>query len=650
MPDSKPLGKIAIVGGGISGVTLAIALLHRGLDVDIFEQAAHFGEIGAGVAFNPAAARAMKICSSDVYDAFEKVATRNQGEDKQSVWFDWVDAHNDTEVGKQEYAFSISNEFGANAVHRAHFLDELVKHVPDGVTHFGKHLDTIEELEDGKLKLRFHDGTDTTADAVYTHKYAYRGLIPMDKARKELGDDLAQNAKMHMGQDGHVLTFPVNKGATMNVVAFKVDPGQWPSDTKLTLPSEKSHVYKDFEDFGATVHKIIDMLEPNLDCWAIYGKTEPEGTPGGERNKTDASTDTGDHPMPYYNKGRVVVVGDAGHATSPHHGAGAGMCIEDSAIMAELLNDPRVAEAGHKGFDAAFQAYSEQRLERTQWLVQSSRRSGDLYEWRAEGVGKDFEKIEEECRSRDEKLWNGQVKDYIEEAKTLLTKHLKFLARSARPLSQAVESRVPFSFRTAQQGRAVAAVRNYSAAPETGAKENDVAAENAEKAAEGAKEDPTLKELEAKKKEVADVTDKWKRQIAEYRNLQEQTKREVRAAKDFALQSFSRDLLDSIDNLDRALSVVPKEKLDGSNKDLLDLHSGLKMTETILMNTLKKHGLERFDPSAESDKFDPNMHEATFQTPQPDKQDGTVFFCQSKGFTLNGRVIRPAKVGVVRNS
>lgn len=107
---------------------------------------------------------------------------------------------------------------------------------------------------------------------VYTHKYAYRGLIPMEKARKELGDDLAQNAKMHMGQDGHVLTFPVNKGATMNVVAFKVDPGQWPSDTKLTLPSEKSHVFKDFKDFGATVHKIINMLEPNLDCWAIYGK------------------------------------------------------------------------------------------------------------------------------------------------------------------------------------------------------------------------------------------------------------------------------------------------------------------------------------------------------------------------------------------
>lgn len=112
------------------------------------------------------------------------------------------------------------------------------------------------------------------------------------------------------------------------------------------------------------------------------------------------------------------------------------------------------------------------------------------------------------------------------------------------------------------------------------------------------------------------------------------------AAKDFALQRFAKDLLDSVDNLDRALGVVPKEKLDGSNKELKDLYDGLRMTETILMQTLKRHGLERFDPAEAAEKFDPNKHEATFMTPQPDKQDNTVFFTQSKGFTLNGRVVR----------
>lgn len=128
--------------------------------------------------------------------------------------------------------------------------------------------------------------------------------------------------------------------------------------------------------------------------------------------------------------------------------------------------------------------------------------------------------------------------------------------------------------------------------------------------------------------------------MAEYRNLQEQTKREVQAARDFALQRFSKDLLDSVDNLDRALSNVPEDKLTSENQDLTNLHSGLKMTEQILLQTLKKHGLERFDPSENNDKFDPNMHEAMFQTPMKDKEDGTVFHTQQKGFTLNGRVMR----------
>jgi len=74
------------------------------------------------------------------------------------------------------------------------------------------------------------------------------------------------------------------------------------------------------------------------------------------------------------------------------------------------------------------------------------------------------------------------------------------------------------------------------------------------------------------------------------------------------------------------------------------------MTETILMQTLKKHGLERFDPSVEEEKFNPNLHEATFQTLVEGKEDGSVFTTQQKGFVLNGRVLRAAKVGVVKNS
>lgn len=100
-------------------------------------------------------------------------------------------------------------------------------------------------------------------------------------------------------------------------------------------------------------------------------------------------------------------------------------------------------------------------------------------------------------------------------------------------------------------------------------------------------------------------------------------------------------MIDSVDNFDRALSTTPAEALaEGGDKDLKALHDGLRMTESILLQTLKKHGLERFDPSEQGDKFDPNRHEATFQVPQPDKQDGTCFHTQQKGFVLNGRVLR----------
>jgi len=194
------------------------------------------------------------------------------------------------------------------------------------------------------------------------------------------------------------------------------------------------------------------------------------------------------------------------------------------------------------------------------------------------------------------------------------------------------------------------AARWYSEAPT--AKEGEAAAAKEGEAGISAEAEELKAQVEKKDKEILDWKDKYLRSVADFRNLQDRTKREVQAAKDFALQRFARDLVESVDNLDRALLTVPAEQLNPElgNKHLVTLHDGLKMTDEILMSTLKKHGLERFDPSAEGLKFDPNVHEAVFQTPQPDKEDGTVFHTQQKGFLLNGRVLRAAKVGVVKNS
>ncbi|KAG5518359.1 hypothetical protein PMAC_003156 [Pneumocystis sp. 'macacae'] len=149
-------------------------------------------------------------------------------------------------------------------------------------------------------------------------------------------------------------------------------------------------------------------------------------------------------------------------------------------------------------------------------------------------------------------------------------------------------------------------------------------------------------------KEIAELKDKYLRSVADFRNLQARTQREVADAKLFAIQQFAKDLINSVDNLERALATVPEDSRTNveKSKELVDLYAGLKMTETILNKTLEKHGLIKYDGLGE--KFNPNLHEAVYQASVPGKEAGTIFHNEQTGFILNGRVIRPAKVGVVK--
>lgn len=119
--------------------------------------------------------------------------------------------------------------------------------------------------------------------------------------------------------------------------------------------------------------------------------------------------------MPTFYKGRICITGDAAHATSPHHGAGAGFCIEDSAVLADLLADEQVQT--HKDLESALAAFDASRRVRSQWLVQSSRFIGDCYEWRAEGVGDDFAKIESEINLRNGIVANIDIEEMCQQAR-----------------------------------------------------------------------------------------------------------------------------------------------------------------------------------------------------------------------------------------
>ncbi|KAG6046632.1 hypothetical protein E4U39_001182 [Claviceps sp. Clav50 group G5] len=408
----------AIIGGGVAGLTLAIALLRRGLKVEIFEQAGQFQEIGAGISFTPNAVQAMKICDPAIHEAFERVCTRNIWPSKQKTWFDYYDAQSENATSSP--VFSIANDLGQNGVHRAHFLDELIKLVPPQAAHFGKKLDKYEEDKHGRLHLSFTDGSEHQADVLlacdgikskvrqllfgahhpcanpsYTHKYAYRALVPMDAAIDSLGEERAQNAAMHMGKGGHVLTFPINHGQTVNVVAFHTTSDPWPDGSKLTAPSTREEALRDFAHFRPEITNLLKLASPNLDVWAIF--------------------DLGDNPPPTFAKGPVCLVGDAAHATSPHHGAGAGFCIEDAAVLAQLFANDKILD--HRAVQVALAVYDACRRERASWLVQSSRHIGNTYEWIAEGIENDFTKIQEEIMRRNGVIANADIMAMCDEAK-----------------------------------------------------------------------------------------------------------------------------------------------------------------------------------------------------------------------------------------
>lgn len=245
----------------------------------------------------------------------------------------------------------------------------------------------------------------------YTHKYAFRGLIPMEKAKAALGDDKTSTRHMHLGMNAHALTFPVAGGALLNVVAFVTDPKDWPYKDKLTAPADKTEAVEAFSSFNPAVRAIMDMLPSKLDKWAVF--------------------DTYDHPVPTYVSGRVCISGDAAHASAPYHGAGAGFCIEDAVVLTMLIASAAKMMA-HKSSKckpelicAALDTYNAIRLERTRWLVESSRFVGEMYEWQDPKIGRDAEKCGHEIDWRSHKIWDYDIDAMVRDANGEYKRKLK---------------------------------------------------------------------------------------------------------------------------------------------------------------------------------------------------------------------------------
>ena len=146
--------------------------------------------------------------------------------------------------------------------------------------------------------------------------------------------------------------------------------------------------------------------------------------------------------------------------------------------------------------------------------------------------------------------------------------------------------------------------------------------------------------------EVEKTRDLMMRTVAEAENGRKRALKEREDASKFAVAGFSRDILGVADNLRRALEAIPSEMLE-QHPQVKNLTDGIEATERELLRAFEKNGIEKTDPLGEI--FDPNFHEVMFETPMPDKTAGEVIQVIEPGYTLNGRILRPARVGVAKN-
>jgi molecular chaperone GrpE len=149
--------------------------------------------------------------------------------------------------------------------------------------------------------------------------------------------------------------------------------------------------------------------------------------------------------------------------------------------------------------------------------------------------------------------------------------------------------------------------------------------------------------LEAEK---ADLKDKLLRLMADMENLRRRTEREVADARTYAVANFARDMLNVADNVRRAIESVPAEARESAEGAFRGLIEGIDLTERDLLKTLERHGVKRLDPQGQ--KFDPNVHQAMFEVPNPDVPSGTVVQVVQSGYVIGERVLRPALVGVAK--
>ncbi len=174
---------------------------------------------------------------------------------------------------------------------------------------------------------------------------------------------------------------------------------------------------------------------------------------------------------------------------------------------------------------------------------------------------------------------------------------------------------------------------------ENGSETHDAAA-NAEEAQQ------PESELDSLIEENAVLKDRLLRAVAEMENLRKRSERERTDTGKYAISNFARDMLIVGDNLSRALETIQGHGADKAQEDITHLVEGVEMTQREMLNIFERHGIKKLEPKGE--RFDPNLHQAMFEIPDPSVPNGTVAQVVQVGYMIADRILRPAMVGIAK--
>lgn len=356
---------VLIVGAGIGGLTCALALLRRGIDVDVYEQAGAVGEVGAGVQLSANGTRA--LAALGVLEPLQGLSCETAG--KEILLWNTGQAWKLFDLGSISiamYGFPYLTVFRPDLVQ---VLLEAVEKEKPGAVHLGRRCVALAQRE-GKVTVDFAQGEPACGDVVvgadglhsqvrqslfgadqpiFTGLLAWRGVIPMDRLPGHLHRPIGCN---WIGPGAHVVHYPLRRGALMNFVGI-VERSDWTVES-WSARGTRAELAADFRGWHPDVQAMIEQIEEPFK-WALMSRPHLET----------------------WSEGRIALLGDACHPALPFLAQGAVMAIEDGYILARCMEEFR-DDAGE-----AFRRYEAARRDRTRRVVAGSAQNAERFHSRA---------------------------------------------------------------------------------------------------------------------------------------------------------------------------------------------------------------------------------------------------------------------------